>query len=64
MNVGRMDLAVIQYFRVRVEAPDNEAWRMQLLYSNASLGVMLLLLVGQVRNTIVPAGASRAEESG
>ena len=41
-----MDLIVIQYYRVRVGLPDNEAWRIPVLGSNACLGVRSLGMVG------------------
>ena len=46
MNVGRMDLVVIQYRTVRVGYPDDDAWRITVSDSNACLGVRLLGIVG------------------
>ena len=46
MNVGRMDLAVIQYFRVRVGEPNDNAWSMLVSESNAFSGVRLIGMVG------------------
>ena len=37
---------VIQYFKVGVEASDDDAWRMPVSDSNACLGVRLLGIVG------------------
>ena len=39
MNVGRMDLVVIQYQTVRFGSSDENAWRMPVLDSNACSGV-------------------------
>ena len=46
MNVGRVDLVVIQYCRVRVGSPDDNAWRMPVSDSNACSGVRSLGMVG------------------
>ena len=55
---------VIQYCRVRVRTSDDDAWRMPVSDSNACSGVRSLGMVGRACSAIVPAGASRAEESG
>ena len=39
LNVGRMDLVVIQYQTVRFGSSDENAWRMPVLDSNACSGV-------------------------
>ena len=64
MNVGRMDLVVIQYCRVRFRSPDKNACKIPVLDSNSYLGVRSLVIVGQARSAIVLAGAYQAEESG
>ena len=46
MKVRRMDLVVIQYCRVRVGSPDDDAWRMLVSDSNACSGVRSLGIVG------------------
>ena len=38
MNVGRIDLVVIQYCRVRVGSPDDKAWRIPVSDLNVLLG--------------------------
>ena len=46
MNVGIIDLVVIQYCRVRVGSPDDDAWGIMVSELNAWLGVMLLGILG------------------
>ena len=41
-----MDLVVIQYCRVRVGSPDDEAWRMPVSDLNDCLGARSLGMVG------------------
>ena len=64
MNVGRMDLFVIQYFRVIFGSPDDDAWSIPVSDSNACLGVRSLGMVGWARSAIMSVGTSRAEELG
>ena len=52
-NFGRMDLDIIRYQTVRVRSPDDNAWRMPVLESNACLGVRSLGIVGWARSAIV-----------
>ena len=46
MNVGRIDLVVIQYCRVRVGSPDDEAWRILVSDLNACLDARSLGMLG------------------
>ena len=55
VNIGRMDLVVIQYRTVRVGSPDNDACRMSVSDSNACSGMSSLGIMGWVRITIVTA---------
>ena len=57
MNVGRIDLVVIQYRTMRARSPNDDAWRRFLLDSNACLGVRSLGIVGWARSAVVTAGA-------
>ena len=57
VNVRRIDLVIIQYQMVRFGLPDDDAWKMLVLDSNACLGVRLLGIVGWVRSAIVMTGA-------
>ena len=64
VNVGRMDLVVIHYRIVIVGLPDDDAWRMPVLDSNACLGVMLLGIIGWARSAIMTAGAVEQKNRG
>ena len=57
VNVGRMDLAVIQYWMVRVGLPNDDAWRMLVLDSNTCSWVRSLGIVDWSRSAIVTTGA-------
>ena len=57
MNVGRMDLVVIQYQTFRVGSSDDDTWRMTVSDLNACLGVRLLVIIGWARSAILTAGA-------
>ena len=46
MNVGRMDLVVIQYQTVRTGSPDDNAWSMPVSDSNACSGMRSLGILG------------------
>ena len=56
VNVGKMDIVVIQYQKVRVGSPDEDAWRMPVSDLNACSGVRYLGIVGWARSAIVTAG--------
>ena len=64
VNVGRMDLVVIQYRTVRVGSPDNNTWRMPVSDSNTCLGVRLLVIMGWARSAIVTAGVVEQRNRG
>ena len=64
VNVGRMDLVVIHSRTVRVWSPDDNAWRMPVLDSNACLGVRSLVIVGWAHSAIVTAGAVEQRNRG
>ena len=57
VNVGRMDLVVVQYQMVGVGSPDGKAWRIPVFYSNACSGVRSLGIVVWVCSAIVTTGA-------
>ena len=57
MNFGRIDRLIIHYLTVRVGLPNEDTWRMPVLYSNAYLGVRSLGIVGWAPSAIVAAGA-------
>ena len=49
---------------MRFGSPDNDAWRMPVLYFNACLGVRLLGIVGWARSAIVTAGTVEQRNQG
>ena len=62
MNFGSMELVLIQYWKVRVMMPEDDAWSMPVLNSSTFSGVRLIGMVGLTRSAIVPVGAYGAEE--
>ena len=57
VNIGRVDLVVIQYQTVTVGSTGDDAWRMPVSDSIACSGVRLLGIIGWARSGILTAGA-------
>ena len=56
MKLRRMYRVIIQYQTLRVGSPDDDAWRIPVLDSNACSGVRSLGIVEWARSAIVTAG--------
>ena len=64
VNVGRMDLVVIQYRTMRVGSPDDNTWRIPVSDSNACSGVKSLGIVGWARSAIMTSGTIEQRNQG